>query len=330
MKKIIRSFALASILFIAFSCNENDNLSPDNKPSDEEVLALTIAAIQNNSGIFNEILEETIITVTDTVKRVKAKSKTREMFIENMDKLTGNIFIGATLPFVQDLQLSTVPQPFAGEAEITLKAIVNQHYATTPVNAVLFKEYSDSIIDLIESMEKSGKDNRQLVQFYAGDLGNPVILPESKTTLNAEQLKFLAKTVYTVMDNSELTEEEKLKDIDKIINRMDLPPVAIALLLPAVQKFKETGSSTAASEEPMQLAISKWVDNSIPQPIQGALDRDIIRRRCIMATFLAGLHTLATNDYRNTNQNEALLSLMHARYRAMLILTWNELWNLEW
>ena len=156
--------------------------------------------------------------------------------------------------------------------------------------------------------------------------GNTRQLSAENTDLSAEQLKSLAGNLYKTIESDEYTETKRMEEIGKIINRYDLPPVAIALLLPAVQKAQEA-AGTAKDET--NLAIYNWIDNTIPQPIQGALDRDLIRRKAYALTFLAGLHMLASDNYQNTSQHDASLSILHARYRATLLLTWDELWKLD-
>jgi hypothetical protein len=325
MKHITKTLSTILVIFIIFSCNENDNPAPGLIPEDKAI-ALAIDEMIENTAILADLLDETSSVIEDSVKRIKAKSKTKTAFINNMDILTKDVFKNVIAQHQQKLQLSTTPQPFSGEAEITLKSIVSSAGAAAASPSDINDDYSKAIAALIESSSKAGVDSRRVLKSYRMNDGNTRQLSAENTDLSAEQLKSLAGNLYKTIESDEYTETKRMEEIGKIINRYDLPPVAIALLLPAVQKAQEA-AGTAKDET--NLAIYNWIDNTIPQPIQGALDRDLIRRKAYALTFLAGLHMLASDNYQNTSQHDASLSILHARYRATLLLTWDELWKLD-
>jgi hypothetical protein len=69
-----------------------------------------------------------------------------------------------------------------------------------------------------------------------------------------------------------------------------------------------------------------WLGGTKALTGDAGLDRDIIRR-IQSSAFLAGLHTLLLQQYPKDNQDMASLSIIHARYRASLIMTYEELWG---
>lgn len=325
MKHITKTLSTLIIILIIFSCNENENPAPG-LISEDKAIALAIDEMIANTSILADLLEETSSVIEDSVKRIKAKSKTKTSFINNMDILTKDVFKNVIAQHQQKLKLSISPQPFSGEAEITLKSIMSAADAASASPPDINSDYSTAIASLIESSAKAGINSHRVLKSYMMNDGNTRPLSADNTDISTEQLKSLAGNLYKTIESDEYSETKRMEELGKIINRYDLPPVAIALLLPAVQKAQEA-AGTAKDET--NLAIYNWIDNTIPQPIQGALDRDLIRRKAYALTFLAGLHMLASDNYQNASQHDASLSILHAKYRATLLLTWNEIWNLE-
>jgi hypothetical protein len=142
-------------------------------------------------------------------------------------------------------------------------------------------------------------------------------------SLNYAKIKMLATEVHKVFMNMSLTDEQVLVTINEIMSNHEIPPVAIALLVPAVQKIRE---AAAANSEPFGDALKVYLDETVGEAINGGLDRDIIRRIHAVG-FLAGVHTILLPEYDPANQDLASLSIMHARYRAVIAAASGGIWK---
>ena len=175
--------------------------------------------------------------------------------------------------------------------------------------------YSDFILKQIEEQEAKGNNGGILV-LSGGNASAASDQPMETISLNYEKIKFLLTIAQTILNDQTQTDGGIWKTVNDVLNTNDVPPVAIGLLLPAVQKVRE--SAAVEPEEPFGTAMNAWLNGPITQAINGGLNRDIIRR--IHATvYLAGLHTLITEEYSGTTVDNASLSVLHARYRAALI-----------
>jgi hypothetical protein len=308
-------FALGTMLaaFFLFSCEENLDPSKSNK-----LEQLTLDRIEKNEGISYNLFS----TLTEgfdaqALNDLKAASGTKAEFIAAIADQTKKYFPEVVEMSIGDFQIIEIPMPYSGEAEITLKALESRDELDSPPYLDFPGDYSNVILKEIETQTEDGHKDWIIIESYADGTAEAKPLPQETISLNYEKIKMLATVPHTVFMNMSLTDEQVLVTINEMLISHDIPPVAIGLLLPAVQKIRESASTDT---EPFGTALKTWHDGTVGEAINGGLNRDIIRR--VQATaFLAGLHTIVLKEYDNTNQDVASLSILHARFRAAVIGT---------
>lgn len=321
MKRIKLIVGLLAALILLFSCEEQ----METRLTDEAVERLMLDKIKSNQAIGHDLFELLGERIdTDSLKRLLAKSKTHLEFIDLLTEQTSNYFKEVVKLKEGNFLIPVVPMPFMGDAEITLKALVCEEApGAAPFDPV--QAYSDLILKRIKE-QASGNDHKEwiLVESFQLAGSSPRPMPTESISLAYNKINFLASVPHKTILNPELSDEEVLETLGDILSSQEIPPVAIALLLPAVQKFQE--ESTTPSSASFDNGLLSWIDHTVDPALAGNLDRDIIRR--IQATaFLAGLHTLLLPEYENENQDLATLSILHARYRAALICSAREMRN---
>lgn len=317
--KRITLILLASVLFLA-GCEEDT----ESVLSEAELVRHTLDRIANNETISADLFSTLEQIHADSIKRLKAGSKTKEMFVSAMADQTADFFSGVVGEQEADFAITSIPMPFSGEAEITLKGLAFQEQPSAPPYLDIPGDYSAAILKEIGAQQAAGHDEWIPLLSYNTGSAEGESLPTESISLNFDKIKMLATVPHTVLMDPALSDEETVATLNDILSSHDIPPVAIALLLPAVQKIRDGAS--AQSTDPFNAAMVAWLDETVDPAIGGGLDRDIIRR--IQATaYLAGLHTLVRSEYENANQDLASLSILHARYRATVIMTAQEVWE---
>lgn len=294
--------------------------------SDEVAIKRVMDRIEDNQGLalgLFDVLGEHIHT--DSLKRLLAGAKTDAEFVDLFASQTTDYFSEVVEFYQADLLIPAIPMPFAGEAEITLKNLLCEEGTAGAAPFDPVQAYSDLVLKRLkeQAADNDHKDWILLESFQASD-SEPRPLPSEEISMNYTKIEMMATVPHTVILNLELSDEEVLETLNDILSTHDIPPVAIGLLLPAVQKVREAAST--ANQTPFDQGLLTWLDETVEPAIGGGLDRDIIRR--IQATvFLAGLNTILLPEYQNKNQDLASLSILHAQYRAALICTSRETWN---
>jgi hypothetical protein len=212
-----------------------------------------------------------------------------------------------------DFQIATIPMPFKN-AELSLRKIVSLEETNSIPYWPWETSYSSLILEEIEMQVAAGRKEWIIIKSFDDGTSEPRQLADESISLNYSKIKMMASELHKVFMNMSLTDEQVLVTINEIMISHQIPPTAVALLVPAVQKVRE---AAAANSEPFGDALKIYLDETVGQAINGGLNRDIIRRIHALA-FLAGLHTIILPEYDNANQDIASLSIMHARYRATI------------
>lgn len=308
-------FTLAGMIALS-GCEE----SGDPVGSNEDITQEILDRLEKNEGISYQMFDLLNERMTsDSLEILKRNSDTQEIFINVVATQTDDYFYEVVEGGISEFDVTTIPTPFSGEAEITLKSLASTPVVpgTAPIDVV--GEYSKVLLKRIEEKAKDGHKEWIIIEASGSTSGKSK--PTETLSLNFEKIKFMATIPHTIIMDLTLTDDQVLDAINDVLNANEIPPVAIGLLLPAVQKVREAN----ASNEPFQDAMNAWLEGPIAQTLEGNLDRDIIRR--IQATvYLAALHAIIRDEYVGTNPDMASLSVLHARYRAALIMGTKEVW----
>jgi hypothetical protein len=317
-RKILILLALGAVILLC-GCNESDDLMDLNA----DALQRSLERLNRNENISYEmfgILSERM--TSDSLNTLKANAATKAAFIDVVALQTKDYFKEVVEATASDFSVTTIPTPYAGEAEITLKALAQTESAgAAPFDFV--SEYSDLVLKRIQEQAKKGKKEWVLINSL-GSIGNNGDTPTESVAFAFSKIEFLATVPHTIIMDLTLSDEEVLTEINDVLNANDIPPVAIALLVPAVQKVREAAGT---KNQPFPTAMEAWLDGPITEAVSDhGLDRDIIRR--IQAiVYLAAVHTLLLEEYNGSNEDTASLSILHARYRAALITATEALWS---
>lgn len=301
-----------------FSCEE----TVEPKLTAQEIEQKVLDKIEKNEGIsYNlfQILGEGIDA--ETINRFKIASLTQEEFLTKMADESDDYFESVVEMGMSDFKITSIPMPFKHKAEMKVrKVICDETQAALPYWDWLL-DYSALVTTEIEAQAAAGR--KEWIVVSSLDDGKSGPMPTETMSLNFEKIKMLSAEVPKVFMNLSLTDEQVLVTINEIMSSHEIPPVAIALLLPAVQKVRE---AAAANSEPFGAALKVYLDETVGEAINGGLNRDIIRRIHAVG-FLAGLHTITLPEYDPANQDLASLSIMHARYRAVIAGASGGIWK---
>jgi hypothetical protein len=303
-----------------FSCEEGDEPTMTAQEMEQKV----IDRFEKNEGIsygLFQLLGEGVDA--ETINRFKIASSTQEEFITMMADESDDYFEEVVEMNIADFQVVTIPTPFSGAAELSVRKLAGQD----DPNAIPYwpweTSYSNMILAEIETQADKGHKEWIVVESLHDGTAAARSLPTESVSLNYAKIKMLASEIHKVFMNMSLTDEQVLVTINEIMNSHEIPPIAVALLVPAVQKVRDVAK---ANSEPFGDALKVYLDETVGEAINGGLNRDIIRR--IQAVgFLAGLHTIILPEYDNANQDLASLSIMHARYRATIAGASGGIWK---
>ena len=289
--------------------------------TEAEITQQILDRIEKNEGIsYNmfQLLNERI--TADSLMLYKREASAKADFIETVTRNSDDYFNEVVESGISEFNISTIPTPFAGDAEAALKMLVAR-------DSAFVDDYSNFILKQLE--EQADKDDhRQWIVVDAISSSETPSSAKPKPTetisLNYEKMKFLVSIAQTILNDQSETDGGIWKTVNFALDDDDISPVAIGMLLPAVQKIREAAATEPV--EPFGTAMNSWLDGPITQAINGGLNRDIIRR--IHATvYLAGIHALISEEYAGTSVDMASLSVLHARYRAALIAGSATVWD---
>jgi hypothetical protein len=147
-------------------------------------------------------------------------------------------------------------------------------------------------------------------------------MPLESISLNFTKVEAAIDVAANFLDLT-LSDTELAEVMKDVFELQQMPPVAIALLLPAIQKSREPSKAMEAEE--MYL---KWIEEEVIPTTSGGLDRDIIRRKAFFE-YLGALDLIISENYENENQLGASIAILKARYDFKLLSLWADYWHLE-
>jgi hypothetical protein len=302
-----------------FSCGE----SVEPAMTAQEIEQRVLDKIEKNEGISYDlfrVLGEGIDPVE--INRFKAASSTKEEFINMMADQSDDYFEQVVEMNISDYQITFIPTPFK-TVELKVRKLASLAESSSMPYWDWETSYSSLILEEIEKQAAGGRNEWVILNGLDDGTSEAKSLPTEKVSLNYAKIKMLVSEIHKVFMNLSLTDEQVLVTINEMMISHEIPPIAIGLLVPAVQKVRE---KAASNSEPFGDALKAYLDETVSQAINGGLNRDIIRR--IQAvSFLAGLHTIILPEYDNANQDLASLSIMHARYRAAIAGASGGIWK---
>lgn len=316
-RNIVLLFALATVITMS-GCEE----SGDEELSEEARIQQVLDRFEKNESMSYQMFDVLAERMSpDSLKELKAEAAGKEMFINLIARQTEGYF-DEVIEGSSALDITTIPTPFSGEAEITLKGLVSvESSGAEPFDVI--GEYSKKLLAIIKEQAASGRKDWVLIESDAvPGIKGADSRPVESLSLNFTKIEMLVTLPQKIIMNLDLTDEQVLSEMNDILNANEIPPIAIGLLLPAVQKFRNADTE----EQPFGDALNGWLNGPITQAIGGGMNRDIIRRvRTVV--HLAALHTIILDGYKGTTPDIASLSVLHARYRAALILGAEVLWK---
>ncbi|HEY0743132.1 MAG TPA: hypothetical protein VGD40_16805 [Chryseosolibacter sp.] len=308
---------VALMLMFVSSCREEEVIP---KRSEEELIELALVKVAENQTILQDVFVETSGKVTRTAIQDALKtSSTKAAFISNMNALVEETF---------EVAVKSNSELHASDMFIKLEGIKGESVRQTITQFVLdptaedpLLSYSNSVKSQIESAKVAGRGLLVLIQKIA-DEETSEAAPSEQVSLNFDKITFMHELENRViMSGVDVVSSQTDSEIEGILAKEGVPPIAIGLLLPAVQKVADCCTSQTSA-----LPYWDWLFSSVNPEINGGLNRDILRRYNA-AGFMGALQFLLTDEYNNENQDLASLQLLRARYEASLMFIFNDIWE---
>jgi len=301
-----RSFMLSlSMVLVLFSCETDPGIRPD-------PVALALNEIDKNHIILvdaykelsNSLSQEAILTCRKAGgDQIEFMQTMYEKSNEAFEKVLVNRFGQTAADYY--MYIDGIK---GNVTELFIQANSTQAYAS---------EVSKRLKEKSSSVEEWSVFKRLVLTN-----GQTKDVPTESVTFNFEEIKAAISLSDIILDLS-LSDQERTRALQDALDVGQIPPVAIGLLLPAVQKAQEAAEAKAAEE--MYL---KWIEEEVIPTTSGGLDRDIIRRKCFFE-YLGALELIISQNYDNDNQLGASIAILKARYDYKLLSLWADFWHLE-
>lgn len=293
MKKFILSLLIVAGLFTA--CSEEDPQIEKVDPIIIELDNFHQSLMNNTFQKFNEVI------TTDTIKYALKQSGNKETFMALMARYHKDFFLDAAEK--ESLAAAYLKiGDIKGESLQEQEADVLELLATAdPLN-----KYIQKLEEETDATDTKHKDWIIIQSIAAANAG--IDTKHIHTLLNLGRMIYDPAVSESVMNQT-------MKDLKSNDN---VPRVLIGLLLPAVQKINPDSNPNSQ--------MLQWLDETVNPAVQGALDRDIIRRVAAME-YLGSLDRFLSQDYAKDNEYFAAIELNHAGYETMLMYIWNYVWE---
>ena len=306
MKQTKIVFILALIIGLVSGC-ESDN------QNSEESTDQILERIENNYNLSYNLFEKLQLEISpDSIIELREASATKNIFIENIDNVSIEIFPNEVEVISSSLVLDYIPMPFGGDAKELLKVNLNNDEPFIDV----VDEYSEAVLSLAEQQNSASDGHKEWVILQSNATGQDL----ENISFNFEEVSNLIALHLTLM-NPNFSDEEITEQIDEFLSENETSAILVGLLLPAIQPPRDPSLGT-----PFETALTDWLDANVNPAIPGGMNSNITRK--IQAiVYLAGLHTLILEDFPNNNVDMVSLSVLHARYRAAILMSASEMWD---
>lgn len=299
--KIMRNYIALFIpfVFVLFACETVDD---EDQP---QLVDLVLEDIRNNQDLLNLAFEKGALLVTSAnVNVIKEESQSKREFIIALTELTEDLFVDAVeetqIPVAHYLKIGGVDGESTNNSVRLLSILTN--VAVDPLPGyydILMREGAE-----IEPPVWA------LIQNYRNASGTDI--PIEEMTLNYGQIE--ASFEFSDILLSSETDQQKAEEISEVARVEDIPPLTVALLLPAVQKLQEEGEAVDPLEQ--------WLDSILIES-----NNSEMINRIKAGAYLASLDQLINSRYDNSNQLSASAQIMQANFEATMMFFWAEVWD---
>lgn len=305
-------FMLSMALVLVFCSCESD---PEVKLDEQAIVERALIEIDKNHEILVAAYKGVAQTVTkEAILTCRKSSGDKSEYLDKMFAMSHDAFAKAVTQEHGEAAVDyflKIP-PIEGES---LKELKELFLTKDPVEA-----YRSAVLARLK--KKSADTERWFIMKNLVLSNESHSAPAEQFSLNYEEIKSATELADILLD-MELSEEECAQALIDAITTDPLPPVAIGLLLPAVQKVREAANSPKAEE-----LYLEWLDTEVTPTVGGGLDRDIIRRKAFFE-YLGGLDLVISQDFKHDNQVEASIAIMKARYDLKMLCLWAAYWEME-
>jgi hypothetical protein len=318
--KTLSMKALTGLFFLTVFLSSSCEKEVIPRKSNEELVELTRKKIISNESILEGVFVETSGVVTRAAIANGLKNSSSKLaFIANMNALVDELFAME----IQDNSDQLAADVFMKLGDIkgaVIENTINEVMLDTSAIDPL-ENYANRVNAILDAKIGEGASSQIILVKNVAIGSENTAAPVETLSLNFAKIKLMYDLQTRVITGSG-TSAETEDGTDEILSSAGVPPVAIALLLPAVQKTREyNGTSLTA-----QTGYLKWLDSNVNPEINGGLNRDIIRRYNA-AGFMGALQLLLSKDFNADNQDIASALLLRARYQASLMFIWGEIWD---
>src|SRR5688572_434904 len=198
--------------------------------TEAEITQQILDRIEKNEGISYNMFQLASERITgDSLMLYKREASAKADFIDIITRNSDDYFNEVVESGISEFNISTIPTPFAGDAEIALIMLAAR-------DSAFVDDYSNFILKQIEEQEAKGNNGGILVLSGGNASATSSDQPMETISLNYEKMKFLVTISQTILNDQTQTDGGIWKTVNDVLNTNDVPPVAIGLLLPAVQK----------------------------------------------------------------------------------------------
>jgi hypothetical protein len=308
-----KSFILSMALVWALCSCDSD---PAVAPNPEAVLDLTLAEIDKSNSILIDAYKGISETASkEAILYVRKNANDKAEFMTLMHAKTSEAFEKAVIKaHGQEAAAAYIKfDGVDGESTEKAKELLLLDNATDAYKDLVLKRLKD---------KSAGTDQWFVMKELKLQNGASHDVPTEQISLNFEKIKNAIELADLLLDLG-MSDTQRTTALGEGFDVAQVPPIPVALLLPAVQKVREAAKAQEAEELYLQ-----WLDTEVTPTTSGGLDRDLIRRKAFFE-YLGGLDLIIGQEFNNDNQLGASIAIMKARYDLKLLCLWEAYYDME-